>query len=66
MLGHLAENYLHLAMQLYGLEMLLRPIVIVLMLLSVLSVFFPLIERRFRRQIAPGSEQRIEVFSGDP
>lgn len=49
-LGSLAENYLYLAVQRYGWKWLTHPIVLVLIILAVLSLASPLIERTLARR----------------
>lgn len=65
-LGRLAEGYLFLSMQRYDLAWLGRPLVIVLILLSLLSVFLPLIQSRLKRRLEAASRVKIEVAASEP
>ncbi len=65
-LGRLAENYLFLSVSRYDLEWLLRPMVIALILVSVLSVFAPLIQKQLQRRLSRAAHTRVEVFAGEP
>lgn len=65
-LGRLAENYLFLSTARYGADWLTRPIVMVLIGISLAAVFFPLIEGRIRRRLAPAGVARVEVFADEP
>jgi len=47
-LGEIAENTLHLSLNLFGLAFLLRPGTIILMLLVVASIIYPIVRKRGR------------------
>lgn len=65
-LGKLAENYLFLSHARYGLDFLTRPIVMILIVLSLAAAFFPLVEGYFKRRLAStAGGQRVEVFAGE-
>jgi putative tricarboxylic transport membrane protein len=65
-LGRLAENYLFLSVSRYDLAWLGRPMVIALILLSLVSVFQPLIQSRLRRRFGTVADRPVEVFAGEP
>ena len=62
-LGRLAENYLFLSVNRYDLAWLSRPMVIALIVVSLLSIFFPLIQRGLQRRIPNVPGQKVEVFA---
>lgn len=68
-LGRLAENYLFLSTARYGAEWLWsRPIVVVLILASLASALFPLVQNRLARRVAAAAEtkpEEVEVFAGE-
>jgi TctA family transporter len=65
-LGRLAENYLFLSQARYGLDWLSRPIVMVLIVISLISIFTPLFQARLNRKLAQSTAQeKVEVFVGE-
>jgi TctA family transporter len=67
-LGRLAENYFFLSTARYGIEWLTRPIVIVLIVLSLSAVFFPLVRPMLEGALMQRARTRgdIKVFSDEP
>lgn len=66
-LGRLAENYLFLSYARYEFEFLTRTTVMVLIVLSLASVFAPMIQAKVQRRVeATISQTRVEVFAGEP
>jgi putative tricarboxylic transport membrane protein len=64
-LGRLAENYLFLSYARYTFDWLARPIVVVLVLLCILSVFVPIVQAWFQRRVAETAKAKVEVFAGE-
>jgi TctA family transporter len=62
-LGRLAENYLFLSVNRYDLAWLSRPMVMALIVVSLLSIFFPLIQKGLQRRIANVPGRKVEVFA---
>lgn len=68
-LGRLAETNLFISTSRYGMDWVSsRPIVAVLIVLSLLSIFFPLIQRVLRRRLAPATleAKKVDVFAAEP
>lgn len=49
-LGRLAENYLWLSYSRYGFDFLTRPAVMLLMVVVLVTIFYPMVKQRMRRQ----------------
>jgi putative tricarboxylic transport membrane protein len=77
-LGRLAENYLFLSHARYGLDFMLptfsaswpfisvlRPIVMVLVLLSILSIFIPVLQSRLERRLEDTSKVKVGMAESD-
>lgn len=66
-LGRLAENYLFLSVARYDAAWLTRPIVLVLIAISVAAIFFPLVQPPLTRALARRikSDTKVEVFVSD-
>jgi putative tricarboxylic transport membrane protein len=64
-LGSLAENNLFISIARYGADWLARPIVLVLILLCLASVFAPIIQNKLRRKVEETSERKVDLFSSE-
>ena len=63
-LGRLAENNLFITTSRYGMEWLTnRPIVMVLIALSLGSILFPLVQGAVQRRLSPFKEKKVELFA---
>ena len=64
-LGRLAENYLFLSTARYGGDFMTRPFVIVLVALSVFSIFLPVLQSRLERRLEETSKVKLGMAEDD-